>query len=311
MSLRYICVIGALSSALFLCVACPLQPIPEGDDLLAQFPAEWPVESFTEEQLADAIACANSVREQAESRYPESVSLDDLPSAVPLETACDWAALAVAYSARNRSDAGAEAYLTAVYLNPAYSLITDLLYDYFASQPLVEAPPITDQPLTSATITYSYSGLGSGSNYTITITTGSDVAQVTGSGNGGTDGDYEVNETLDMSIVEPLGHAPTDLIPIDNEMELIVCYDNYPDWVVELTYADGTRITARTNGSNVLNGGGPWQTVIDGQTYVQMGTGLLDAVATIHDALRLPWGETAAMYCSGAPNMLEAGFEGE
>jgi hypothetical protein len=292
------------------------EPTAVVEDLLARFPAAWPVAPFSAEEVAEASACAETLYEEAQERYPSTVSAQELPYVVPIETACDWATLAVAYALREDNEAGQEAYLTAVYLNPAYSLANALLAGYFASYPLVEAPPLTEQALTSATIMYSYSGIGYTGGYTLNITSDDAGAHVTGSGHEEDTlsseetvvRDYSVDQTLENEVINTLGEALTDLIPVENEMELLSCFDNYPDWEVTLTYADGTRISSRTNGSNVLGGGGPWQVIIEDQRYVQMSPALIEAVAHIHETLELPWGGTAAMNCHGAPSILEAGF---
>jgi len=85
---------------------------------------------------------------------------------------------------------------------------------------------------------------------------------------------------------------------------LIVCYDNYPDWSVVLTYADGTEIELVTNGSNVFNAGGPWQVTIDAQNYMQYSTIFMIALAEVVEVMDLPWGQPAGMYCSGLEDSL-------
>lgn len=287
------------------------------EDIFAVFPVSWPLARFTDEQIADAIECEGTAYSQATELYPEDLPIDELQGALPLETACDWATLAVVYALRGQNDIGAEAYLTAIYLNPAYSMVNDLLFEYFGSETLVESPPFVEQQLSSATIEYDYSGIGYTGSYSITITNFETTPYVTGSGteessfsdeDGPATNNYTVDQAIDKEVVEPLGRAFTNLIPVDTEVELLACYDNYPDWVLELVYIDGTTITAKTHGSNAIGVGGPWQVLIDGQHYVQMSYDLVDVIIDIHDTLELPWGQTAAMNCPPPSSILQLGF---
>ena len=66
-----------------------------------------------------------------------------------------------------------------------------------------------------------------------------------------------------------------------------------------LTFEDGPTVNFATNGSNILNAGGPWQAEIDGQNYMQHSADMLTAVIELKEALELPFGETAAMTCGG------------
>jgi hypothetical protein len=86
------------------------------------------------------------------------------------------------------------------------------------------------------------------------------------------------------------------------------CWDDYPDWVVTITFDDKTTLKMVTNGSNIYFYGGPWQTEIDKQNYTQYSGAFLDAMVNINKALKLSMGKTAAMGCGGLPDPLSLAF---
>ena len=106
-------------------------------------------------------------------------------------------------------------------------------------------------------------------------------------------------EGLDPDKVQALGPALTDLLPIESQFDFVVCTDNYPDWSIVLTFKDGTQLYLTTNGSNFLFVGGPWQTKIEGQNYFQFSSGFAKTIIDLFEALGLPFGSPASMYCGG------------
>lgn len=62
---------------------------------------------------------------------------------------------------------------------------------------------------------------------------------------------------------------------------------------------DGTKLDLTMNGSNFLSVGGPWQTEIGDQNYVQFSAALAKAIVDSANALGLPFGSPAGMYCPG------------
>ena len=80
-----------------------------------------------------------------------------------------------------------------------------------------------------------------------------------------------------------------------------MCSDDYPEWTVTLTFKDATTLKLVTNGSNIFYSGGPWQTEIDKQNYVQYSGAFLDALAAIGTTLQLP--ATSDTYCGSATDL--------
>ncbi|MFN8530660.1 MAG: hypothetical protein U0670_18805 [Anaerolineae bacterium] len=93
---------------------------------------------------------------------------------------------------------------------------------------------------------------------------------------------------------------------MSNEVSLIVCYDLYPDWAVTLTLADDTLVTLQSHESNVIGVGGPIQTMIDGQRYVQYSSRFVLTAADLLEALGLGLGDTPAYTCGRSDDTLLA-----
>jgi hypothetical protein len=253
--------------------------------------------------------------------------VDELAAAYTPDSACDWAVLALAHQQRagdNQppSEAGKQAYLRAVSDNPAYGLALPMLIAYFGQVDLV-APPLPDQAITDVEIRYSWAGLGSPVNYAVQVAH-ADTAPVV-SGNVDVQPEFfdlatpqtstpipptpfALQKTVDSQLVQGLHGGLQDLLPIGKSFSDTPCWDDYPDWTVTLTFSDGTRIEMVTNQSNVLSAGGPWQTKINGQRYLQVSAAFLKALFNLTDALKLPYGEPAAMGCGGnyADPLMEA-----
>jgi hypothetical protein len=104
---------------------------------------------------------------------------------------------------------------------------------------------------------------------------------------------------VDTQTLQALGPALTDLLPVASKFTLAPCYDNYPDWVVTLTFADGATLTLQTDNSNFLFFGGPWFTDVDEQSYVQFSAAFAEALSEVVSAVGLPLGEPGAMSCFG------------
>jgi len=119
----------------------------------------------------------------------------------------------------------------------------------------------------------------------------------------------KLSGTVDKAVVQAFGDALRDLLPIGRQFTSTPCWDYYPDWTVEMTFADGTVAHMVTNDSNVVGIGGPWQTEIDGQNYMQYSGAFSQAIGDLFDALSLEFGQTAAMGCGGLNNPLEDAFE--
>jgi hypothetical protein len=273
---------------------------PQGQDTLAvedvTLPLSWPLVIPSQAQVQSAREC--NFEALLAERYPFSMSAEDLASAFAARTACDWAVLSVAYA--NRAGEGqlppVEGQMAAarsVYLNPAYALTTPVLFPYFGLPNFVEAPPIAQQPLTEVQLLYYWSGMGSDTYYDVTISAADSEPLASGTFN-----EQPYRSSPPSAVVQGLGAALTDLVPIERPLTLTICANNYPDWTVTLTYQNGAQLKMVTNLSNALGYGGPWQVAIDGQNYMQYSPAFLFALLDLLDALELPLGQPASVNCS-------------
>jgi hypothetical protein len=197
--------------------------------------------------------------------------------------------------------AGIEAFRRAVEANPAFLFHEDLFYGYLGSIPLVEPPPVANEHITSVAIHYSWEGLGSEPiEYFLRIADADSRPRIETTFVKGVPPSNPPSE-LNPDAVQPLALALTDLIPISQALSLVNCTDNYPDWSVDLVFADGSVVELVTNGSNILTLGGPWQATISGSNYVQLSSSFAEALYLLVMGLDLPLGEPAAMFCFPAP----------
>lgn len=268
----------------------------------------WPIAPATDKQIEEARVC--DMHGMVDELYPESVSVDKLSSKPAPTTACGWAALAFAYSKRagdNRpADAGIAAFQKAISLNSALAFTLPMLSGYFGIDGLVDAPPFAKQPVVRVEASHEFSGLGERVEFSYVITSGDNKPQVTGKS--GVDKITKISGSVDKALVQALGPALTDFFPMRAQFSQIVCSDDYPDWTVTLTFKDGTTIKLVTNRSNIYFSGGPWQTEIKQQNYMQYSGAFLVAMLNISEALNLPKDETAAMSCGGADDPLPLAF---
>ncbi len=273
-------------------------------------PLPWPLPPATDKQLEEARACDSAGL--ADERYPATVGVDGLAAKFSPKTACDWAALAVAYWKRAGqdnppADEGIAAFQKAIKLNSALAFKLVLLQGYFGTKGIVTAPPFAKSPIVRVEAQHAFSGLGTRVEYSYTISNG-DTNKPLVSGKSGVDKIDKLSGTVDKALVQALGPALIDFVPMRTQFSQIVCYDDYPDWTVILTFKDGTKLTLVTNQSNVYFSGGPWQVEINKQNYTQYSNAFLVAMLDISDALKLPQDETAAMTCGGADDPLTLAF---
>jgi hypothetical protein len=279
----------------------PTSSLPVYEDVL---PMAWPVTMPTDKQIEEVKSC--SVEELAETRYPESMPYGQLESGYPVHSACDWAALAVAYynhfeSEDSMTEEGKRAFIQAVLQNPAYAFKMPLFYMYFGCFNLAAPPPFAGQPITSLTIDYEWSGMGEPSyvKYHINITqanSSKEKIQITLNTQPGETA-KQANHEISPSLVQAIRPALMDFLPVGSPFELGYCSDNYPQWQAKLTFLDGTKITLDTHNSNLFHPGGPWQTQIDGQNYLQFSPALLGVFTDLLDALNLPLGQPMSAAC--------------
>lgn len=297
-----------------------------GNAAIAVSPIPWSMPPLTDAQLEAVRNC--NIETVAIDRYPEALTADELPQAYTPTTDCDWAVLARAYAQRwdgvSLPESAQNAFGQAIALNPGFIYPSPLFGSYFGKIPVVEAPPFTQQEIVAVNIEYRWYGLGNGVSYRVAIDRANTQPVVSGTVDLGlvfedpileTPSHEELNSTdrnlagtIDPEIIQSLKFALTDLVPIDTQFTLNFCTDNYPDWSVSIAFADGKTITMVTQDSNFLYAGGPWQTTIDGQNYVQFSPAFIQALAHVVNTLELPWGEPAGMSCGGWENVLDAAF---
>lgn len=287
-------------ASLPLPTSTPTISLPAYEDHL---PLAWPVALPPQQQIEEARSC--DVHYLAIWRYPAGLHYWQLQAAYTPESACDWAALAAAYIDHTQNqevipEEGKRAFAQTILLNPAYAFSETLFYPYFSSLALVEPPPFSNQPITSLVIDYHWSGMGEPARvaYRIDIRNAhlTDELQVSIEGQPD-DMVAQAKGTIRATLVQSVSSALVDFFPIQAPGEFALCTDNDPQWLVEITYLDGTQLTLDTAHSNMLNCGGPWQTRIDDQIYLQYSTALIMKMGEIFDSLNLAFGQPYAMYC--------------
>ena len=267
----------------------------------------WSIAPLTAAQIEEVSKC--HVEELAAERYPDNILIAGLPDAFNPVSACDWAVLAMAYAERSweadtAPEPAKEAFREATSRNYGFAVTTPLIYRYFGEVSLGEAPPFVKQEITTVEIDYTWVGLaGAGDpdsfSYSVRIKQAhiKPIVSVTVMPES-----FDPNlslEGLDKGKVQALGPALTDLLPIESQFEFVVCTDNYPDWSISLTFKDGTQLDLTTSRSNFLFVGGPWQMKIDDQNYFQFSSGFAKTIIDLFEALGLPFGSPAGMYCGG------------
>jgi hypothetical protein len=274
-----------------------------------EFPYAFPLDMPSQKHIDEAHACI----------------LD--PDADPNKSsaACEFARQALALK-NDRSDdeppsaQEVELVQKLVGANPALALRLDVIAAYYGVLPLVAPPAFTlDNPITQLHLTYTFAGLGSGVDYELTITQADKKPVVKGDLGEFDPGFGPVTPpptgtprvlpaTIEADIIQAFAPALRDLLPIGQMFSSVPCWDYYPDWEVELTFADNTVVKMVTNQSNVVGLGGPWQTEIDGQAYMQYSGAFQSAIVDLFEALDLPFGQTAAMGCGGMNEPVDDAF---
>ncbi|MFN2300000.1 MAG: hypothetical protein ACK2UB_14235 [Anaerolineales bacterium] len=262
----------------------------------------WPLPMPNREQIREARAC--EIDGLLAERYPESVSAEDFPDHYPVSNACDWAVLAAAYALRTENNRtlladGRIAWINAVLQNAAYAFTNELFIGYFEAPGAVAAPPFALERLVRIAMDYAWKGYGDEVAYSIEI----ENAHLSPDAAGTVD-DKPFSSGLSVETAQALGRSLTDLLPVEKEFPIVVCYDNYPNWSLSLTYENGETVELRTNGSNFYGLGGPWWATIDGQLYLQSANAVIQSLRNIVDELDLPFGKPEAMYCYGLKESL-------
>lgn len=267
---------------------------------------QFPLLAPTDEQIQSAYDCELPIQiEEITALEASDIALEDMSD-------CELALEAIKLAVPGReegtlSDDAKDLLMKAIMANPAMAQKLAMLVYFYGTVDLVSPPEFADQPITQVTITYEFFGLGNSLTYELQIDDADSSPLVSGdvfndapSGEEDSEGLSELSvTTLDSELLQAFASALRDLMPIGEYFSIINCTDFYPDWVISLTFEDKTQVTLLTNGTNIIGQGGPYQTTLDDQKYMQYSAALEDVIIPIFEALELPFGETAGMSCSG------------
>lgn len=273
----------------------------------SRYPFTFPL-TISEAQVDEAYACPLQLETDA-TDTPERDTPDAAFACITAREALQYAQIrepSEAVSAEERT-----LLLRVVEENPALLLRLDMIYAYYNSTALVEPPLLAQQPIAEVDLFYTFNGIGNTLRYDIQILDADTMPMVSGTIENDAVQRAEADATaeasqepliellnrVDREIVQALGSALSDFIPVEEQFTERPCWDYYPNWVVTLTFEDGSEIEMRTNSSNVAGIGGPWQAEIEGQDYYQYSAAFSAAIANLLQALELPLGETMAMGC--------------
>jgi hypothetical protein len=262
-----------------------------------KYPVEFPLPKLSPQQIKEVADC--KIEELALNHYPENIGVDNLLQSYNPVSNCDWAVLAYSYAVRNDNDypsqLGIEAYNKSISLNYGFAFHSRIFYYYFGSTPMVDAPQFTNQPITKIEIIYSWGGYGNPSSiYHNLVIDQADSNPILISNTDTFDKNIKVNKEQ----IQGLTYGLIDLLPIDSKFQDLPCTDNFPSWLVTLKFVDGTQLVFESN-SNSLFLGGPWQTQIDDQIYLQNSPVFANKMGEIMESLDLPLGEPFGMMCDG------------
>jgi len=266
------------------------------------FPKDWGLEPLSNDQIQQVISC--DVEKLATERYPEKDKTDELIYLLEPETPCDWAVLAFAYAKRTDDneklpDVAKNAFAQAISINPGFVFSTSLFYRFFfESFPIVNQPPLSKQEITTIRIEYNWEGMGDPVEYKVDILQANTNPIVKVINSNTTTAMNNLKTKVDKTSVQALGKSFSNLIPIKSQFSLVPCTDNGPDWTITITQKDGTSLNVKTNGSNMIIIGGPWQTNIDGQDYLQFSIEFIAALDKVIREIGLPYGQPNAMFCA-------------
>lgn len=263
------------------------------------YPSAIPIPPLTRQQILEVGNC--NIENLAATRYPEGIDEYYLAAAFLPESNCDWAVLAYAYATRNHGDvphpAGLEAVKRAVSGNYGYALATPLYYSYLGTVHLVKNVFAAPKEITKVDIAYDWAGLGDPSSVKFALTidrANSDPVARSRSG------PRPKNVHIPKEVIQDLSQGLGDLLPIDSWIQIMPCTDNYLNWSVTLYFSEGSRLDLETD-SNVFGMGGPWETEIDGQVYIQYSSDFAMKWYDLVQALGLQLGSPAGMFCSWDP----------
>jgi hypothetical protein len=276
------------------------------------FVFEFPLAPATDAQIEEAYACILSTEDT-----------EATPEAGDVGLACELAQQAFAIGQARAEDTTPtdeelDLFLDVVRQNPALIHRLDMLIYYFGATDLIAPPEFSDQPIVELELNYEFGGLGNSVNYRIIIKNADAKPVLTGTTENSddysatpTNGGLPLPATTDPALVQAFAPALQDFVPISSPLNIVNCFDYYPDWRIKLTFADDTVVEVVTHGSNLIGIGGPWQMEIDEQLYMQYSGVFQEPVVNLLEALELPLGTTAASYCGGIDDPIRAAFPRE
>lgn len=259
----------------------------------------FPMPPLTKEEILEVADC--DIKALASTRYPQTVGEEGLLQAFGPASNCDWAVLSYAYAERNQGDMpsspGVEALSHAISGNWAYAMATQLYYPYFGTVHIVDNAGTKYPEITRADVTYDWTGLGDPGRvqFAFSIEQADTEPTVTRRAGSIPDG-----KAVSKEAIQDLSNGLNDLLPVDSRIQVVPCTDNYPTWEVKLRFTDGSTLDLESS-SNVLGFGGPWETEIDGQVYVQYGPEFAVKLYRVIDELGLELGQPAAWTCFETP----------
>ena len=270
----------------------------------------WPVAPPSETQMQAAIACESRNWGKVNNFNPASYRVNHPASA------CDYAMQAIStvesINLMTLEGEGYSAAQQALKENPWMILSDIVFFNAFHTMEIVAPPPFVHSKLKSAIIGYSWTGDNIPISFELEITTDGPVTatgfyqKIVTTGEGeeteSVIQSLKINKEINSQNFFTLGQALDNLLPIPQQTSLSLCENHHPDWIITLTYTDGTEITLNSNQSTYLVGiGGPFQTNIDGQDYLLASIDFHEALYEIIKSLALELGSPEAANCSNIP----------
>jgi hypothetical protein len=266
----------------------------------------WPIPPLTEEQIQEVLDCQNATWSGNVQINPAEIEIEN-----PL-TSCDFALKALSMVVDSDTlvlpDSGIYYAQQALLINPGIIFANPYFFFAFVEIEIAGSPIPAGQIVEEIKINYTWSGIGAPVNYSVAITNEGTPLAVGSVEIGHGIGEDESTQTswtfqkeLAPEFLAGIGSSLVNLIPVHRQGMMYACFDNYPNWVVEIIFDDGEQLDLSSNWSNFYMEGGPFQTRLEGQNYVMATHEFNIALNKIIDKLELPYGETMAMYCNPFP----------
>lgn len=267
----------------------------------------WPIPPLSEEQIQEILECQKSTWSGPNRIDPENIETADAPV-----SACEYAMKAISFASSfdtmELSDPGIFYAQQALLLNPGILFANPFFYFALSQIEIVGSPIEQYRSVSEITINYLWGGIGAPVNYSVNITN-NETPFAVGTVEVGPSPDEDESQTIAWMIEQEIppdlliniGSAVENLIPVNRQGMMYACFDNYPDWVIDITFDGEESIRLATNHSNFYLEGGPFQTKIADQNYVLGSYRFNSAINKIVNELELPYGQPWAMYCNPYP----------